>query len=84
MSDIREESINAGRLLVVGTQAGGKTALVTKLAARTDRSMSYEEDFGGTIETEYLRLSFDEGRFFSLLLPVGGQQKWQKVLDRKT
>ena len=82
MSDIREESINAGRLLVVGTQAGGKTALVTKLAARTDRSMSYEEDFGGTIETEYLRLSFDEGRFFSLLLPVGGQQKWQKLRER--
>ncbi len=82
MSDTREESINAGRLLVVGTQAGGKTALVTKLAARTDQSMSYEEDFGGTIETEYLRLSFDEGRFFSLLLPVGGQQKWQKLRER--
>ncbi|MHA1976611.1 MAG: hypothetical protein ACW98I_06925 [Candidatus Hodarchaeales archaeon] len=82
MSDTREESINAGRILVVGTQAGGKTALVTKLAARTDRSMNYEEDFGGTIETEYLRISFDEGRFFSLLLPVGGQQKWQKLRER--
>ncbi|PWI47153.1 hypothetical protein CEE45_13130 [Candidatus Heimdallarchaeota archaeon B3_Heim] len=82
MSDTREESINAGRLLVVGTQGGGKTALVTILAARTDQSMSYEEDFGGTIETEYLRISFDEGRFFSLLLPVGGQEKWQKLRER--
>ncbi|MHA2166449.1 MAG: hypothetical protein ACXAAT_11350 [Candidatus Hodarchaeales archaeon] len=82
MSQQREELINAGRLLVCGTQGGGKTALVTNLAARTDRSMSYQEDFGGTIETEYLRIAFNEGRFFSLLLPVGGQEKWKSLRER--
>ena len=82
MSTQREEMINAGRLLVCGTQGGGKTALVTNLAARTDRSMTYQEDFGGTIETEYLRIAFNEGRFFSLLLPVGGQEKWKSLRER--
>ncbi len=82
MSQEREELINAGRLLVCGTQGGGKTALVTNLAARTDRSMTYQEDFGGTIETEYLRIAFNEGRFFSLLLPVGGQEKWKSLRER--
>ena len=82
MSKQREELINAGRLLVCGTQGGGKTALVTNLAARTDRSMAYQEDFGGTIETEYLKIAFDEGKFFSLLLPVGGQEKWKALRER--
>ncbi|MFX0092383.1 MAG: hypothetical protein ACFFBD_11520 [Candidatus Hodarchaeota archaeon] len=76
------EEINAGRILVVGTQGGGKTAIVTKLAARTDKKMIYEEDFGGTIETEYLRVSFNQGRFFSLLLPIGGQEKWSELRSR--
>jgi GTPase SAR1 family protein len=82
MKQQREELINAGRLLVCGTQGGGKTALVTNLAARTDKSMSYQEDFGGTIETEYLRIAFNEGKFFSLLLPVGGQEKWKSLRER--
>ncbi|MHA1214821.1 MAG: ADP-ribosylation factor-like protein [Candidatus Hodarchaeales archaeon] len=73
------EEINAGRILVCGTQAGGKTAIVTKLAARTNRQLEFQEDFGGTIETEYLKVAFDEGRFFSLLLPIGGQEKWAKL-----
>lgn len=77
-----KEEINAGRILVVGTQGGGKTAIVTKLAARTDNKMEYREDFGGTIETEYLKVSFDEGKFFSLLLPIGGQEKWSKLRTR--
>ncbi|MHA1974435.1 MAG: ADP-ribosylation factor-like protein [Candidatus Hodarchaeales archaeon] len=73
------EEINAGRILVCGTQAGGKTAIVTKLAQRTNRQLEFQEDFGGTIETEYLKVAFDEGRFFSLLLPIGGQEKWSKL-----
>lgn len=76
------EEINAGRILVVGTQGGGKTAIVTKLAARTNKKMTYQEDFGGTIETEYLRVSFQDGKFFSLLLPIGGQEKWSKLRSR--
>lgn len=75
----KTEEINAGRILVVGTQGGGKTAIVTKLAARTDRKLEYKEEFGGTIETEYLKVSFDDGKFFSLLLPIGGQEKWSKL-----
>jgi GTPase SAR1 family protein len=77
-----QEEINAGRILVVGTQGGGKTAIVTKLAARTNEKMIYEEDFGGTIETEYLKVSFNDGRFFCLLLPIGGQEKWSKLRTR--
>ena len=76
------DEINAGRILVVGTQGGGKTAIVTKLAARTDKKIEYQEDFGGTIETEYLKVSFDDGKFFSLLLPIGGQEKWAKLRSR--
>ena len=76
------DKTNAGRILVVGTQGGGKTAIVTKLAARTDSSMEYYEDFAGTIETEYLKVSFDEGNFYSLLLPIGGQEKWAKLRER--
>ncbi len=68
--------ISAGRILVVGSQGGGKTALATKLAARTDRNVRYREEFGGTIETEYLKLEYEGGNFFSLLLPIGGQEKW--------
>ncbi|MFX1515258.1 MAG: ADP-ribosylation factor-like protein [Promethearchaeota archaeon] len=79
---MQKKVINAGRILVVGTQGGGKTAIVTKLAARTDSSMEYQEDFAGTIETEYLKVSFDEGNFFSLLLPIGGQEKWAKLRER--
>jgi len=79
---MQKKVINAGRILVVGTQGGGKTATVTKLAARTDSSMEYQEDFAGTIETEYLKVSFDEGNFFSLLLPIGGQEKWAKLRER--
>ncbi|MFX1283616.1 MAG: ADP-ribosylation factor-like protein [Promethearchaeota archaeon] len=79
---MKKKEVNAGRILVVGTQAGGKTAIVTKLAARTDSSMEYYEDFGGTIETEYLKVSFDEGTFYSLLLPIGGQEKWAKLRER--
>ncbi|MFX1251911.1 MAG: hypothetical protein ACFFCZ_09905 [Promethearchaeota archaeon] len=82
MQENTEDEINAGRILVVGTQGGGKTAIVTKLAARTNKNMTYEEDFSGTIETEYLKVSFDEGRFFSLLLPIGGQEKWGKLRER--
>jgi len=76
------EEINAGRILVCGTQAGGKTAIVTKLAQRTNSQLEFQEDFGGTIETEYLKVAFDEGKFFSLLLPIGGQEKWAKLRSR--
>jgi hypothetical protein len=82
LTNEQEGIINAGRFLVVGTQGGGKTAIVTKLAARTDHTMSYEEDFGGTIETEFLRINFDNGKFFSLMLPVGGQNKWAQLRSR--
>ncbi|MHA2232758.1 MAG: hypothetical protein ACXAB4_09730 [Candidatus Hodarchaeales archaeon] len=73
---IETEKLSAGRILVVGSQGGGKTALATKLAARTDRNVRYREEFGGTIETEYLRMEYDGGNLFSLLLPIGGQEKW--------
>ncbi|MHA2074819.1 MAG: hypothetical protein ACXACU_12250 [Candidatus Hodarchaeales archaeon] len=81
-STIKHRVINAGRILVVGTQAGGKTAVITKLAARTDRNLEYQEQYGGTIETEFLRVSFDEGQFFSLLLPIGGQEKWASLRSK--
>ena len=70
------KKISAGRFLVVGSQGGGKTALATKLAARTDRNVRYREEFSGTIETEYLRLEYDGGSLFALLLPIGGQERW--------
>lgn len=73
---IETEKLSAGRILVVGSQGGGKTALATKLAARTDHNVRYREEFGGTIETEYLRMEYDGGNLFSLLLPIGGQEKW--------
>ncbi|UCG90711.1 MAG: hypothetical protein JSU57_02990 [Candidatus Heimdallarchaeota archaeon] len=82
MEKKKSKEINAGRILVVGTQGGGKSATVMKLAARTDSSMEYYEDFSGTIETEYLKVSFDEGTFYSLLLPIGGQEKWAKLRER--
>lgn len=82
MEKKKTKEINAGRILVVGTQGGGKTATVTRLAARTDSSMEYQEDFSGTIETEYLKVTFDEGKFYSLLLPIGGQEKWAKLRER--
>jgi len=78
-SPTKEKKINAGRILICGTQAGGKTALVTKLAAKTDTNLEYQEEYGGTIETEILRVSFDNGNFFSLLLPIGGQEKWASL-----
>ena len=39
-SAIKNKVINAGRILVVGTQAGGKTAVITKLAARGSTTVS--------------------------------------------
>ncbi|MHA1450373.1 MAG: hypothetical protein ACTSP4_13235, partial [Candidatus Hodarchaeales archaeon] len=48
-------------------------------AAKTGEHVKYREEFGGTIETEFLRVSFNDGRFFSLLLPIGGQEKWKKL-----
>ncbi len=77
-----KDQINAGRILVVGTQAGGKTAFVTQLAARTEHGTKYREDFGGTIETEYFRVGFREDSFFGLLLPIGGQEKWHTLRER--
>ncbi|MHA2333430.1 MAG: hypothetical protein ACXAEU_15515 [Candidatus Hodarchaeales archaeon] len=77
--DSRKARTSAGRILVVGSQACGKTALATKLAAKTGEKVQYREEFGGTIETEYLRVSYDSGSFFSLLLPIGGQEKWKKL-----
>ncbi|MHA2369446.1 MAG: hypothetical protein ACXADX_11560, partial [Candidatus Hodarchaeales archaeon] len=38
----------AGRILVVGSQGGGKTALATQLAALSDPRAMYEESLGGT------------------------------------
>ncbi|MFW9992998.1 MAG: hypothetical protein ACFFD4_13225 [Candidatus Odinarchaeota archaeon] len=78
-SDSRKERTSAGRILVVGSQACGKTALATNLAAKTGEKVQYREEFGGTIETEYLRVSLSGGSFFSLLLPIGGQEKWRKL-----
>ena len=82
MSSLQSQKVNAGRIIVVGGQAGGKTALATRLAARTDPNIKYIEQFGGTIETEFLRVSFREGRFFALLLPIGGQEKWGVLRQR--
>ena len=70
---------NAGRILVVGSQGGGKTALATKVSAYTGSAVEYEEEFGGTIETEYLRVTYNDGKLFSLLLPIGGQEKWASL-----
>jgi hypothetical protein len=70
----------AGRILVVGSQGGGKTALATQLAALTDPRATYEESLGGTIETEYFRFSSPhQSNLFTLLLPVGGQEKWSSL-----
>ncbi|MFX0117288.1 MAG: hypothetical protein ACFFB3_22265 [Candidatus Hodarchaeota archaeon] len=70
----------AGRILVVGSQGGGKTALATRLAALTDPKATYEESLGGTIETEYFRFSsLKRPDLFALLLPVGGQEKWSAL-----
>jgi len=76
---LQDEKVSAGRILVVGSQGGGKTAMATRLASRSDSSLEYREEFGGTIETEYLKVSFEKDRFFSLLLPIGGQEKWQHL-----
>lgn len=76
---VNEEKFNAGRVLVVGSQGGGKTYLATKLSEKTVGGVQYEEEFGGTIETEYLKVAFDKGRIFSLLLPIGGQEKWASL-----
>ena len=70
---------NAGRILVVGSQGGGKTFLATKLSQKTTGEASYQEEFGGTIETEFLKVSFENGKYFSLLLPIGGQEKWASL-----
>lgn len=75
----QNEKINAGRILVVGSQGGGKTALATKVASLGNPKMEYREEFGGTIETEYLKASYDNEKFFSLLLPIGGQEKWSAL-----
>ncbi|RMD89943.1 MAG: hypothetical protein D6813_09920, partial [Calditrichaeota bacterium] len=76
---MNSEIYNAGRILVVGSQGGGKTYLATKLSEKTGEPVSYVEEFGGTIETEYLRISYENGRLFSLLLPIGGQEKWASL-----
>ncbi len=70
---------NAGRILVVGSQGGGKTFLATKLSQKTTGEASYQEEFGGTIETEFLKVAFENGKYFSLLLPIGGQEKWASL-----
>ena len=74
-----DHKVNAGRILVVGSQGGGKTALATKVSALGNPNLQYKEDYGGTIETEYLKVSYDKGKFFSLLLPIGGQEKWSNL-----
>ncbi|MFX1511905.1 MAG: ADP-ribosylation factor-like protein [Promethearchaeota archaeon] len=73
----KTERLSAGRILIVGSQGGGKTALASKLASITDDSVQYREEFGGTIETEYFRLEF--GDLFALMLPIGGQEKWSTL-----
>lgn len=70
---------NAGRILVVGSQGGGKTFLATKLSQKTTGAEDYQEEFGGTIETEFLKVAFENGKYFSLLLPIGGQEKWASL-----
>lgn len=72
-------AFNAGRILVVGSQGGGKTYLATKLAEKTTGEAAYQEEFGGTIETEFLKVAFESGKIFSLLLPIGGQEKWASL-----
>jgi len=72
-------TFNAGRILVVGSQGGGKTFLATKLAEKTTGEAAYQEEFGGTIETEFLKVAFENGKYFSLLLPIGGQEKWSNL-----
>lgn len=70
----------AGRILVVGSQGGGKTALATQLASLSNPKEKYEESLGGTIETEYFRFSsVKQPNLFTLLLPVGGQEKWSSL-----
>ena len=76
---VSEERVNAGRILIVGSQGGGKTALATKVASVGNPKAIYKEEFGGTIETEYLKASYDKGKLFSLLLPIGGQEKWSSL-----
>ncbi|MFQ5979267.1 MAG: hypothetical protein ACE5OZ_14160 [Candidatus Heimdallarchaeota archaeon] len=77
---VMEAMTCAGRLLVVGSQGGGKTALATRLAALSDPKAVYEETLGGTIETEYFRFSsMKQPSLFTLLLPVGGQEKWSSL-----
>ena len=70
---------NSGRILVVGSQGGGKTFLATKLSQKTTGEATYQEEFGGTIETEFLKVAFENGKYFSLLLPIGGQEKWASL-----
>lgn len=76
---LKGEKVSAGRILVVGSQGGGKTAMATRLASRSDSSVEYKEEFGGTIETEYLKVNFEKNTFFALLLPIGGQEKWSNL-----
>ncbi len=77
---IKKDETCAGRILVVGSQGGGKTALATRLASLSDTESVYEENLGGTIETEYFRFSSPkQPELFSLLLPVGGQEKWASL-----
>ena len=56
---LRDHKVNAGRILVVGSQGGGKTALATKVSAVGNPKIQYKEDYGGTIETEYLNVSYN-------------------------
>lgn len=74
-----EGRVTIGKILVVGTQGGGKTAMATQLASLSDKNAQFKEDLGGTIETEYLRFNSSQGKLFSLLLPIGGQEKWSKL-----
>jgi len=74
-----EGRISTGKILVVGTQGGGKTAMATRLASLSNPDIKFKEELGGTIETEYLRYSPSNSNMFSLLLPIGGQEKWTKL-----
>ncbi len=69
----------AGRVIVVGTQGGGKTAMATKLASMNDPKAIYQEEFGGTVETEYLKVTASNQSLYTMLLPVGGQEKWASL-----
>ncbi|MHA2364852.1 MAG: hypothetical protein ACXAC7_12930 [Candidatus Hodarchaeales archaeon] len=75
--EFENKTVNAGRILVVGNQASGKTAFATKISALTNPDITYYEDFSGTVQTEYLRANY--GKLFALLLPIGGQEKWAKL-----